>query len=140
MNVYTFVGDDGENIHIDSEALRVWCMLTKPEVFWIPLKYELAYDFIRDNVVDPFRIQELAKRKDLDPIIMVKDGTLGDNGHPNAMLVDGHHRYFIACMCKMEVIPGYMLEVEQWKPFQLHGIPKMTKEQLVRTPVTKRDY
>lgn len=140
MNIYTFVADDGENIHIDSEGLRLWTKLAKPEVFWIPLRYELAWDFIRDNVVDPFRIQELANRKELDPIIMVKDGTIGSNGHPNAMLVDGHHRYFIACMCRLEVIPGHMLEVEQWKPFQLHGIPKMTKEQLVRTPVTKRDY
>jgi hypothetical protein len=140
MEIYSFVADDGENVHIDSNGLRLWCEKTKPEVFWIPLRYELINEFIRDNSVSPFRIQELAFRKSFDPIIMVKDGTFGDNGGPNVMLVDGRHRYFIACMAKLEVIPGYMLEVDQWKPFQLHGIPDVTKEELKARPINKRNY
>jgi hypothetical protein len=140
MNIFTFVADDGENVHIDSEALRLWCKLAKPEVFWIPLKYELAKEFVRDNVISVERVAELSKRKDLDPIIMVKDGTIGENGHPNAMLVDGHHRYYLACLAKLEVIPGHFLEVDQWKPFKLNGIPSVTADQLRRMPVTKRNY
>jgi hypothetical protein len=140
MNLYTFVGDDGENIHIDSIKLRLWCIENKPEIFWIPLKYELAAEFLRDNVISIERAKELSKRKDLDPIIMAKDGTIGANGGPNALLVDGHHRYFLACMSKMQAIPGHFLEVEQWKPFQLHGLPNLTKEQLIKSPITKRNY
>ena len=139
-NIYSFVGDDGENIHIDSEGLRIWCKLAKPEVFLLPLNYGLAEQFIKDNVVSPKRIHELSLRKDLDPIIMCKDGTFGKNGGPNTMLVDGHHRYFIACMIKLYAIPGHLLEVEQWKPFQLRGIPDITADELRRRPITKRDY
>jgi hypothetical protein len=140
MNIYSFVGDNGENIHIDSEALRVWCALHKPEIFLIPLKYELVDEFRRDNVVSPERIIELAKRSHLDPIIMVKDGTIGANGGPNTMLVDGHHRFVLACLRGRIVIEGHFLEVAQWKPFQIYGIPNMTKDQLRAAPITKRNY
>jgi hypothetical protein len=75
-NIFIFVGDDGENIHIDAEALRIWCKLNKPEIFWIPLKHELLQQFMDDNVISPQRIVELNTRKDLDPIIMVKDGKM----------------------------------------------------------------
>lgn len=140
MNIYSFVGDDGENIHIDSEALRQWCLLIKPEIYSIPLKYELVIEFRRDNVISQERVAELSKRKNLDPIIMVKDGTTGSNGTPNALLVDGHHRYVLACLRKQFIIEGHFLEVAQWKPFQLHDIPDMTKEQLRAAPITKRNY
>jgi len=141
-NIYTFVGDDGENIHIDSDALRIWCEVTKPEIFLIPLKYELLIDFERDNVISMERVYELSMdiKKSLEPIIMVKDGTIAKNGYPNAMLVDGHHRYALHCFGGKQHIAGYFLEVEQWKPFQIHGIPDMTKEQLRAKPITKRNY
>jgi hypothetical protein len=140
VNIYSFVGDDGENIHIDSESLRQWCVMAKPEIFLMPLKYELVAEFKRDNVISPARVVELAQRKHLDPIIMVKDGTTGSNGNPNALLVDGHHRYAVACLRGQFAIEGHFLEVEQWKPFQLHDIPDMTKDQLRAAPITKRDY
>jgi hypothetical protein len=140
LNIYSFVGDNGENIHIDSPKLRLWCIENKPEIFWIPLKYELLLEFRRDNVISQQRVIELSKRKHLDPIIMVKDGTIGANGGPNALLVDGHHRFVLACLRKLLVIEGHFLEVEQWKPFQIHGIPNMTKDQLRAAPITKRNY
>ena len=141
--IYTFVADDGENVHIDSAALYKWCTETKPEIFLLPLDKSLFASFIRDNVIAPQRVYDLAKRKDKDlaPIIMVKDGTVSArNGAPNVMLVDGHHRYALACIRQQEYIKGHMLELEQWKPFQLHGVPDMTQEQLIRTPILKRDY
>ena len=142
MNIYSFVGDDGENIHIDSEALRQWCIKTKPEIFLIPLKYELLSEFRRDNVISEERVFELSLdiQKSLEPIIMVKDGTIGSNGNPNALLVDGHHRYVLACWRGQFAIEGHFLEVAQWKPFQIHGIPDMTKDQLIASPITKRNY
>jgi hypothetical protein len=139
-NIYSFVADDGTNIHINSEGLRLWCIENKPEIFWIPLKYELLEEFKRDNVFSMERVVELSKRKHLDPIIMVKDGTIGANGGPNALLVDGHHRYVLACMRKQSHIEGYFLEVEQWKPFQIHWLRDLTAEELRARPITKRNY
>jgi hypothetical protein len=142
MNIYTFVADNGENIHIDAESLRKWCLRNKKlEIHLIPIRVDIAKEMVRDNIVSPERLIELSKRTVLDPIIMCKDGTFSkENGGPNTMIVDGHHRFVLCAMAKMPVIPGYFLEVEQWKPFQLYGIPDMTKEQLIKAPITKRDY
>jgi hypothetical protein len=143
--IFTFVADDGENYHIDTHALRDWCVaqekLGKLEIFNIPLKYDLAATFIPENVIAPDRVFELAERpiESLDPIIMVKDGTETNNA-PNVMLVDGHHRFFLACLRKWTYIPGHLLEVSQWKPFQLHNLPSITREQLRRSPLLKRNY
>jgi hypothetical protein len=144
--IYTFVDDDGTNIHINAEGLRQWCAANKPEIFNIPLRPEVAVDMIKNNVISMERVHELAGRKNLDPIIMCKDGTFGDNGGPNIMIVDGHHRYvLICCACAFDpkrekIILGYVLEVEQWKPFQIHGLPNVTKEDLIKQPITKRNY
>jgi hypothetical protein len=140
MNIFTFISDDGENINIDAEGLRIWCIANRPEVFNLPVKPELGRQFLFENVVSVERAWELIVRKNFDPIIMVKDGTYGDNGGPNTMLVDGHHRYFIACVAQWAYIPGHLLEVEQWKPFQMHGLPDLTKEELIAKPITKRNY
>jgi hypothetical protein len=139
-NIYSFVADDGTNVHIDSELLRLWCILNKPEIFWLPLRYELLDQFKNDNVISEERVIELSKRNNLDPIIMVKDGTIGNNGGPNVMLVDGHHRYVLACLRKQAHIAGHLLEVEQWRPFQIHWLRDITAEELRARPVTKRNY
>ena len=142
ISCFTFIDKNGENIHIDSDSLRRWCLGNKElEIFSIPLQQKLAEEFLLNNVISMTRVLELAKRDKLDPIIMAKDGTFSpDNGGPNVMLVDGHHRYALAVAIGRETIPGYMLEVEQWRPFELKWVPKMTMEQLIRMPLTKRDY
>jgi hypothetical protein len=143
-NIYTHVDHDGTNTHIDAQGLRLWCLQHKPEVYLIPMRFELAAEFIRDNIIDKKRVAELSQREmlgeTLGPIIMAKDGTFASNGGPNVMLVDGHHRYFLSAIHKRPFVEGHMLEVAQWKPFQLHGIPEITQEQLVKAPVTKRNY
>jgi len=138
--IFSFVEDDGTNIHINAGALRLWCIENKPEIYSLPLNYDLMEIFERDNTISPERVEELSKRKDLDPIIMVKDGTLGSNGHPNAIIVDGHHRYALACLRGQQYIEGYFLEEAQWRRFQIFGLPDITAEQLRKSPVTKRDY
>jgi hypothetical protein len=143
--IYTFVDDQGVNTHIDSQALRKWCLeqaiINKLEVFMCPIDYEVAKRFLIDNIIDPKRVAHLMIRRNLDPIIYCKDGTFSPkNGGPNVMLVDGHHRYYLQYKCGATHIPGFCLEVEQWKPFQLYGLPTVTAEQLKAAPVTKRDY
>lgn len=138
--VYTFTSDEGVTTHINAEGLRQWCIANKPEIFWIPINRKVAQQFIPDNVISIDRVKELGRRKNLSPIIMVKDGTIGDNGYPNAMLVDGHHRYFLAYLRGQNVIEGYFLEESQWRPFQIHWLRDVSKEELRRRPVTKRDY
>ena len=137
--VFTFIDNNGENVHIDTDGLREWCLANKPEVFNLPLNYAFAATFIPDNCITLDRFRELSKRKHLDPIIMAKDGT-ETNGAPNCILVDGRHRFFLACLRKQYSIEGHLLEVEQWKPFQMHNLPSITKEQLRRSPMLKRNY
>lgn len=139
-NHYTFVGDDGVTTHINSEGLRLWCVANKPEIFLMPMRNDVAKQMIPDNVVSMARVRELSTRKNLDPIIMVKDGTIGKNGYPNVMLVDGHHRYFLAYLRKQEFIEGYFLEEPQWRPFQIHWLADVSKDELRRRPITKRNY
>jgi hypothetical protein len=141
--IYTFVADDGENIHIDTDALRTWCLHTKPEIFDIPLKYDVATSFLHDNVIALDRIHELFQRppSSLDPIIMAEDGTTHpENGGPNVLLVDGHHRFFLACLRGWAYIPGHVLKVPEWTPFRLHNLPSITRDQLCASPILKRNY
>ena len=141
-HIYTFVDNDGTNIHIDSTALREWCLSNKDLIVYdIPMKRDLGLEFLRDNVISLERIKELiSKQRTLDPIIMCKDGTYDDKGAPNVLIVDGHHRYFLACLADLKIIPGYCLEVEQWKPFIMEGLPKLTQDQLRKAPIIKRNY
>jgi hypothetical protein len=138
--IYSFVDKDGVNTHINAEGLRQWCIETKQEIWNIPLREKVAKMMMENNIVAPERIVELSKRKSLDPIIMCKDGTFDDNGAPNVMIVDGHHRFVLACLAKLKSIPGHVLELEQWKPFQIHGLPDLTQEELIKAPITKRNY
>lgn len=140
--VYTFVDMNGVNTNINAAALREWCLSNHLEISLAPIDHKLANSFIHENVISPQRIKQMfANPKLLDePVIFCKDGTYGKEGHPNVMLVDGHHRYFIHAYMKLKYINCYILNVEQWKPFQMHNIPSVTREQLQRVPVVARDY
>lgn len=143
--IYTFIDNAGVNTHIDSENLRLWCLKTpKLELFNIPIQTAVAVEMVHINVISLDRFLELRRRKHqrehFDPIIMVKDGTIGSNGRPNVMLVDGHHRYFIAASDNEPYIEGWILEVAQWKPFQIKSQINLTQQQLIDLPPTKRNY
>src|SRR5277367_5987589 len=120
--------------------LRKWCISHRPEIFLIPIRAHVAEKMIPENSIAIDRVIELSVRNNLDPIIMVKDGTSDAKGAPNVLLVDGHHRYFLAYIRKQELIQGYLIEEPQWRPFQIHWMPDLTKEQLIKTPITKRRY
>lgn len=140
--IYTFVDMEGVNVNIDAAALRKWCLKSKLEVHLAPIDHELAHSFVRENTISLQRVKQIISNHILlnEPVIFCKDGTFADDGGPNVMLVDGHHRYFVYSYMQLNCIPCYLLEVEQWKPFQMHNLPEVTREQLMSIPVIKRDY
>lgn len=140
--IFTHVHEDGTNIHIASNRVHDWCQKTRPPVAMLPVDAKLARSFVTDNIVSPERIKVLASRmhtSPLTPVIMAKDGTF-TNGRPDVYFLDGHHRYVLYYILKRPLILSYCLEVEQWKPFQVIGLPSTTREALKAEPVTQRDY
>lgn len=137
-SIYTFVGDDGENVHIACNRLRLWCREARPEIFRCPIDRALAETFVRDNVISMERVKQMAGMTDLDPMIFCKTGTFDDGVNPDVLLVDGHHRYYT--QRNQEFGLGHVLEVIQWKPFQVVGIPPTTKAALLEMEILKRKY
>lgn len=135
--IYTFVGHDGENIHIAANRLRVWCESAGLEPVLGPMDRSVADTFLADNVVSLDRVAQLEGRLRYDPIIMCKTGTFKD-GHPDVVMADGHHRYYV--QRDREYFLMYLLEEHQWRPFQISGAPDMTQEWLREVEVVKRDY
>lgn len=134
--VYTFIdGVTGENTHIDAIALRAWCLAhPELEVVNTPVDPEIAKRFItHDNSISIDNLKRVAAMKHHDPLIYCKTGSQ-TNGAPDVMLVDGHHRYFICAVKEIEWAPAYVLEREQWQPFVLDWVPKMTEEELRAAP------
>lgn len=141
--VFTHVLPDGTNINIHSGRLRDWCAGRKLPISLVPVETATAIRFIRENIVDTMHLHYLAReikarRLQPDPIILCKDGGF-TNGRPDVLFVDGHHRYVIAAAIHLSAIPAYLLEVEQWKPFQVSGLPDLTHNELRDMPTTKLD-
>jgi hypothetical protein len=139
--IYTFVDKrSGMNVNIASARLCAWCEGAELEVVGVPVNRRLAGSFIRDNIVAPKWCEHLLSLVEqgmaFPPVIFAKDGN-ETNGAPDVMLVDGHHRYFIAAMSGVRFIPAYVLEVEQWRPFEILGLRDTTAEALKAAPITK---
>lgn len=138
--VFTFIDvKTGENTHIDSGGLREWCAANreKLKVEMVPVDKEIARSFLElDNSVSEAHLKKVAGLKELDPIIFGMSGTFS-NGAPDVMLVDGHHRYYLAALAwGMEAIPAYVLERAQWEPFRMQ-LQDMTAEELRDLPPSK---
>lgn len=135
--IYIFVGNDGEQVIIDTDALYEWCKLYPPKVWSVPLDEAAVQEMLRDNCIQLSRLQEMliATVADAaafsDPVIFLKTGTQ-TNGEPDALLCDGHHRYCVRWACRESFIDGYVLDHEQWEPFVIHGMPPRTREQVRR--------
>lgn len=144
--VFTYVQDDGTNINLDVVNLRAWCLTHVghthgPKLVRIPVEEVIARHFINDNIASLDRVTELSKRHLalLDPVILCRHG-FNPDGTQRDMYVDGHHRYVLAYMLHMKVLPAFFLESAQWSPFQIEGVPTMTKQELRDLPITKRNY
>lgn len=138
--IYSYVDPEGNNIHVDSEKLRQWCAKHKKDmvVLETPVREAIAESFLADNVIDLAHVERVFEMPSLDPIIYGHDGTYNENGFPNVILIDGHHRYFGAYLAKCEFIPAYVLAPEQWHPFRIAGLPDLTEEQLKSMPTKPR--
>jgi hypothetical protein len=139
--IYTFVERaTGANVNIASARLCKWCEGAGLEIVGVLVDRVLAGSFVRDNIVAPKWCEHLLSLVEqgmkFPPVIFAKDGGETD-GAPDVMLVDGHHRYFIAAMSGVRFIPSYVLEVEQWRPFEILGLRDTTAEALKRAPIMK---
>lgn len=138
--IYSYVDDAGVNVHIDAVLLREWCLMHKSElnVELAPVEDYIAKSFLDENVIDIIHAERVYHMPTWDPIIYCMDGTFHPgNGAPNVMLVDGHHRYFVSWLFKQRTVACYVLKPEQWKPFEIIGLPDLSREELIARPVAK---
>lgn len=136
--VYTFVADDGENFWIDTQKIHDWANAEydagRLEPVFVPVEMRIAKKFFKENVVDLRRCLALADGRKLAPIIFA---STPDDFH---MLVDGHHRYTLYALMNRALILAFVLKPEQWEPFRIINMPKISKEILRAIPLRKRDY
>lgn len=141
--IYTFVEKaTGANVNIASERLRKWTLTVGLETVLVPVSRKMCSTWLEDNIISASRVAELYQRarggEILAPVLFAKDGQMTD-GKDDVMLVDGHHRYFLAALCGC-LLPAHVLEVEQWEPFKIVGFPAMDDSTLKALPITRRNY
>lgn len=139
--IYTFVAKDGTNTNIASNRLFLWTEANKAtlKIELAPVDPKLAQSFLHQNIASLDRCLELLAKPKITPIIFCHDGSYTD-GRPDVLLVDGHHRYCLAGMLQLPVIPAYMLMVPQWEPFKILDLPSMSQDDLLNLPITPRSY
>jgi hypothetical protein len=142
--IYSFVASDGTNTHIASARLRVWCLeQTTLERVYVPVEQQLAAQFISENIVSGTRVGQLVRTlpsrvEDWEPLIFAKDGQT-TRGRPDVMLVDGHHRYVLAALASVAPL-AWVLEPEQWRPFQIADYITLTQEELREMPILAKEH
>src|SRR5215467_16395102 len=115
--IYVFVGNDGEQVVIDTVALYKHVTANPPQVFSTDVRASVAEEIINDNAIQGKRYMEMVKdrvehgNQYRDPIIYVKTGSVTD-GRPDVLLCDGHHRFVVACSFGDTMIDDYVLEPE----------------------------
>jgi len=136
--MYSFVGDNGENVHVAIERLYKWVQDHKFQlkVYSTPVHPHLAIKWIKTGLVSRQRSIELCANTKLatDPIIYGKEKP-GAVSKIDMYLLDGRHRYIRAVHYGAPIIEAYILEPKQWLAFQVTNIPQMSQQQLQRIPV-----
>jgi hypothetical protein len=137
--IFTWISDRGENINIHSSALRECCLHYRPQVINVAIDHDLAATFLKHNIINAARIAQLANRylhEPVEPILFCEHRA----GNPDALLVDGHHRYYLAHTYNSLYLRAWMIPEEAWRPFTLKNVPNITRQQLRDLPTTKRTY
>jgi hypothetical protein len=143
--MFSFVGDDGENIHVATKLVYEWVQRNKPnlEIVLTPIDPNRAASYIRTNVVSATRCRQMLahirKNGRLQPMIYAESGT-HTHGLPDLYHIDGHHRFVVYAFLRRPFGESYILEQHQWRPFQITGVPDLTKQQLEDMPIKLRDY
>ena len=144
-NVFTYVGEDGENIQLATDRAIKWASGANLESVYVPVETEMAMKYIKENSVsltwcnsilagllkDPESVNRLP------PVIYAQHGNDGPNGEPSHFLLDGHHRYVTFAKIGLPAIKAYLLSQEQWRPFQISGMEEVSREALVSAPCIK---
>lgn len=132
--VYTYAGDDGRVVNIDAVKLRAWCHMEwkhgNLDVVLVPVDHDLAQQWVKDGTVDLEHVLDLTQYASLDPVIF---GVWPKPG-PDAILIDGHHRFCLMGLFGMPHIPAFHLTEAQWRPFEVLGLPDLTQDELAMCP------
>lgn len=139
--IYTWVRDDGINFNVATSRLLAWINdrgRTKVLKQLLPVTRDMVNKFIAEGAVSPERIKQLVEGPPaLDPIILCLTGRYDINGvpGPEAMLVDGRHRYTIHALLGLPQVAAYIVRPQHWARFQIAGLMPLTKEEHARVPV-----
>ncbi|WP_426163141.1 hypothetical protein [Sandarakinorhabdus sp. DWP1-3-1] len=111
-------GDDLPPILLDITAMRAWASAElKPKA--VMLDSALAAKLVRNGSVDIGHLKHAFQDpSDLSPIIIC----LKISADGADMIVDGNHRYVLACVTEQKyntggAAPGYVLSPPEWRPF-----------------------
>lgn len=140
--VYTWIANDGTNIHVDSNKLRAM-LLNGPrlwEIFLTPVYPDIARGYITDHVVDMSRVQALDDGRKLDPIIFGRFDAGRQPSYPDTLHIDGHHRYVLYALKRFQVIPTYLVPEVEWRKFEVTGLMNLSQDQLRAAPTKQRNY
>lgn len=138
--MYSFVGDDGANIHVAVERLHYWVqnheeeLVRKKQLWLTPIAPAMVLKFIQAGLVNRERILSLTDHEMRHPIIYGKEKK-GRMARVDMYLLDGRHRYVRAFHDKQESIKAYVLKPKQWMQFRISDIPDIDQETLNRLPV-----
>ena len=138
--LYSFVGNDGSNIHVAIERLHFWVLqnedtlVRKHQLWMTPLSPAMAVKFIKAGLVNRERVRGLSDFEMKVPIIYGKEEK-GRIAHVDMFLLDGRHRYVRAVSLGKESIQAYVLKPKQWYQFLVTDVPNITQDQLDRMPV-----
>jgi len=138
--IYSFVGNDGMNVHVAIERLHYWVQQNqedlerKHQLYYTPLTPQIAVKFIKAGLVNQERCRTLSDHDMRHPIIYGKEKK-GPIAKVDMFLLDGRHRYVRAVHLGWKSIKAYVLRPAQWHPFLITGIPTITQRQLDGIPV-----
>jgi hypothetical protein len=130
--IYEFTTDTGELLYIASGRLRAWCLEQDAQGKLERLAWVMPKDFVPEISIE--RVQQLLKilprnMFEWEPIIL---GEVSDNP-PDAHIIDGRHRIFLAQKSGSTHIMAWILKPVQWQPFafrELDDLQRATARQL----------
>jgi hypothetical protein len=114
-----------------------------PEITVIDIKpdHNFGRYILTNRGIEPHRIKKIMQnpKEVLEfPLVAVlmpdlrEDGTMDPDPWSRKgshLIIDGHHRYVVACHLNVDFIPIFVLQPEFWERFLIHGIPDDYSEQ-----------
>lgn len=133
---FTFIQKDGSNLNISVKHMRAWlAMQPSRRINLTPVDPHLVAQLISENAVSRERVKQLhdkyvVRGERMEPVII----GLTPTGMNDGVLMDGGHRYIFAAAMRLPLIECHILQEREWRPFELVGMPDLTKEELAAVP------